>query len=327
MARSGKDPGNVLALVTGPTVEPVTVAEARAHLKLDSTAGEPAPTVPTVGLVVPAAPGNCDNGAWRVAFTFVTADGETELGPLSAVVTVVDKAVNGQIAVSNIAVGGSAVTARRAYAIPPGGASALFAGTIANNTATTWTLNVTAASLGAGAPTTNTTADPEVTRLIQAVRDRAELATGRALQPQTWDQVGDAFPYERWFELPKPPLVSVTHIQYRDTSGTLQTWPASNYIVEAPSGPRCRRGRVSLAYGVSWPSTYAQDGAVTIRFVCGYSTPAAVPALLKTAMLLDMGMLYEQRNQVITGTTLAELPGGVRDIYRSCKSHGTQRAA
>jgi uncharacterized phiE125 gp8 family phage protein len=317
----------MLTLINGPTVEPVTVAEARAQLKLGTTAGEPAPTAPTVGLASPAAPGNCDNGAWRIGFTFVTADGETELGALSAAVTVADKAVNGQLAVSAIAIGGAAVTARNAYAVAPGDSVAKYAGQIANNTATTTTLNIAAASLGVQAPSTNTTIDPEIQRVIAAVRDRAELATQRALPLQTWDLVLDDFPSCGWIEIPKPPLVSITHVKYRDGSGVLQTWAASNYIVEAPAGPRPRRGRVSLAYGISWPSTYGQAGDVTVRFVCGWSTPADVPPLLRAAMLMDLTTLYEHRDSIITGTIVAELPGGARDIYRSFKSHGTQRGA
>ncbi len=47
--------------------------------------------------------------------TFVTADGETDGGDVSASLTVADKAVNGQVTVSNIPVGGSAVTSRKLY--------------------------------------------------------------------------------------------------------------------------------------------------------------------------------------------------------------------
>lgn len=162
------------------------------------------------------------------------------------------------------------------------------------------------------------------TTLIPAVRDRAELATQRAMLPQAWDLVRDGFPVDGYLELPKPPLVSVTHVKYRDTAGVLQTWAASNYVVEAPAGPRCRRGRLSLAYGVTWPSTYRQAGDVTVRFICGYANAASVPPLLKAAMLLDLATLYAQRENVVTGTIVAVLPGGVEAIYRSFKSRSQQ---
>src|SRR3954469_17800236 len=101
-----------LSLVTGPTSEPLTVAEAKRQLLVGMSSGEPAPTAPTVALLSPAAAGNCDHGAHRGGFPVVPADGETEIGPLSDVVTIADKTVNGKIAVTAIALGGTAVTSR-----------------------------------------------------------------------------------------------------------------------------------------------------------------------------------------------------------------------
>ncbi len=162
--------------------------------------------------------------------------------------------------------------------------------------------------------------------LIPAVRDRAEAATGRRIITQTWDLVLDAFPDADYIEIPHPPLQSIESVKYRDATGTLQTWDASNYVVEAPAGPRCRRGKLTLAFGVSWPSTYGQAGDVTIQFVCGYGDEASdVPALLKAAMLLDVATLYEHRENIVTGTIVAELPATARQIYRSYFSHTTQR--
>lgn len=317
-----------LTLITAATSEPLTIAEARRQLQFNSSAGEPAPTAPTVALISPAAAGDCDNGDWRIGFTFVTADGETGLGDLSAIVTVANKTVNGKIACTNVAIGGTLVTARNCYAIPPGGSNALKVGQIANNTATTYTVNIASGSLGVQAPTVNTTADPELTRLITAVRERGELATGRAFMTQTWDWQFDIFPWDAiWLELPKPPLVSVTSITYLDTAGDTQTWAASNYVVQPYAGPRCRNGRVALGYQKTWPVTLAQAGAVTVRFVAGYASAAAVPQLLKSAMLLDLSTLYAERENLVKGISVNELPNGVRDIYRQSRAHMRQRVA
>ncbi len=65
--------------VTAPATEPLTVAEVKAHLRLDSANGEPAPTVVAAALAGAGA-GNVDNGAHRYLATFVTADGETDAG-------------------------------------------------------------------------------------------------------------------------------------------------------------------------------------------------------------------------------------------------------
>lgn len=165
------------------------------------------------------------------------------------------------------------------------------------------------------------------TQLIPAVRDRAEVATRRAIPgPQTWDLVLDAFPRERYLEIPKPPLVLVTFVKYVDTAGVTQTWSPSNYLVQTPAGPRCRRGRIALPFASIWPITLYQMGAVTVRFQCGYGDPEDVPPLLITGMLLDLGTLYENREAfVIDSGAAVELPSGSKSIYQSFKSHPRQQ--
>src|SRR5689334_3002009 len=90
--------------------------------------------------------------------------------------------------------------------------------------------------------------------IIPAVTERAEIATGRQLLFATWKKVLDVFPCEGWIDIPKPPLAGFVVITYIDPNGVTQTFGASNYDVDAPVGPRCRRGRVMLAYGASWPT-------------------------------------------------------------------------
>lgn len=165
---------------------------------------------------------------------------------------------------------------------------------------------------------------PLLETLITAARERAERATRLALLTQTWDLVLDAFPPELFVELPKPPLASVTWVKYRDGAGAWQTWASTNYSVEAPSGPYAARGRINLLLGGSWPSTYGEAGDVSIRFVCGVTAATALPALLKTAMLLDIATFFQQREQVFTGVAVAELPCGSREIYASFRSYGVQ---
>lgn len=331
-----------LTLVSPPAAEPLTVSEVKAQLRLGSTSGEPEPTAPTLALASPAAPGNCDNGDWRVGFTFKTADGETPLGQLSAAVTVSDKSVNGQLAVSNVAIGGAAVTGRNAYAIPPGGTVALFAGLLGDNVSTSMVLNLAASALGAQAPTVNTTADPELVRMIKAARRRAERATRRALITQTWDAFLDQWPtwdgyhggrtFEPvntllpaggWVELPKPPLKSVTYVKYIDLAGVTNTWDPTNYLIDAPQGPYCRKGRLSLGWVKVWPIIRPVANAIQIRQICGYGDAAAdVPELILQAMLMDIGTMYEIRGAVLAGLRAAaiEIPRTTADIYLSFRA-------
>ena len=162
---------------------------------------------------------------------------------------------------------------------------------------------------------------------IPAAADRAELATQRQLLQATWVWQLDSFPCAAYLEVPKPPLIAVTSITYVDTAGVTQTWAANQYQVDAPSGPRCRRGRIMPAYGVSWPATRGQLNAVTLTVTAGYGRAEDIPALLRMGMLLDVGRLFEHREDVVMepGLSVAiEPPWGARAIYRSFKSYATQ---
>lgn len=125
---------------------------------------ENAPGAATAALTGAGA-GNVDNGAHSYKITFVTAGGETEAGTASAPVTVADKTVNGQVALSAIPTGTvGIVTSRKIYRTVAGdtGDYKLVA-TIANNTATTYTDNTADSSLGAIAPSANTAVDTRLT--------------------------------------------------------------------------------------------------------------------------------------------------------------------
>lgn len=276
----------MIVVYTSPTTEPLSIAEVMVHLRMDAGSQELAPGVVTVALATPAAPGNCTAGAHRVLATFCASAGETQAGEVSAAVTVADAAVNGQIAVSEIPIGGALVTSRKLYMTAAGGATYLLAATIANNTATTATLNVADASLGAQAPTTNTTSDPELSALITAARQQAELELHRYLITQTLDLYLDEFPDydERDETIYLPPIQSVTAITYVDTDGATQTLAADQYLVDAVSQP----ARIVPAYGCSWPAIREQANAVKVRFVAGYGAASAVPACVKQWMLVKI---------------------------------------
>jgi len=294
-----------LMIVTPPATEPLTVAEVRSHLRLDTSAGEVAPTAPTVALAGAGA-GNVDNGIHRYRVTFVTADGETDGGTISDIVTVADKTVNGKVTVSVISLGGAAVTSRKLYRTVAGGSAYLFLATIADNTTTTYTDNIADAGLGVACPTTNTTEDPTLNALIKVARQYAETVTRRALITQTWDWVMDAFPTGD-FEVPLPTLQSVTSIKYYDTNGTLTEWlPVTEYNVDINSEP----GRISPAYQVVYPTARDINNAVTVRFIAGYGTAAAVPQGIKQAMLMLISHWYAHREvvAVLSGFTVQSVP-------------------
>lgn len=280
-----------LVVVTPPATEPLTLDEVAAHCRIDETNQEPAPSAPTVALASPAAPGNVDNGAHRYLVTYVTADGETQAGVVSAALTVADKTVNGQVALTNIPLGGASVTARKIYRTAAGGSTYMLLATIANNTATTYTDNISDSALGAGAPTTNTTGDPLLNMLITAARQHAETYLKRALITQTMDLHLDHFPC---LTIKLPPLQSVTAITYYDSNGVEQTLAADQYLVDSTTQP----ARITPAFGLVWPITQYRNNAVKVRFVAGYGAASAVPACVKNWMLMRIKTLWDQRDQL-----------------------------
>src|SRR5438045_4688762 len=160
--------------------------------------------------------------------------------------------------------------------------------------------------------------------LIPAVRQRCERATGRGCREATYDWKRNGFPACGWLEFPYPPLQSVQFVKYLDTAGVLQTLTKDvDYVVSAPGGEKPARGRIARAANTVWPATLDQIEAVTIRFVCGYPVDE-VPAILKAAMLPHAATLYADRENLIKGTVVAEVPGGRRGIYWQWKSHPTQ---
>lgn len=160
--------------------------------------------------------------------------------------------------------------------------------------------------------------------VIPAARDRAEKETERQFISATWELTMSGFPGCRYIELPRPPLQSVTSVQYVDEDGATQTLSAALYTVDAPEGPRCARGRILLNYDEEWPSTRCQENAVTVRFVAGYGdTYEAIPPRLKMGMLLDIGTLYEIREDQIVGQgyVVSPVPNGSNAIYQMFKSY------
>jgi uncharacterized phiE125 gp8 family phage protein len=112
---------------------------------------------------------------------------------------------------------------------------------------------------------------------------------GRCLVTQTWEYALDAFPSEE-IKIPLPPLQSVVSIKYLDTDGVEQTLSSARYLVDTSGEP----GWVVVDED-GWPETYDSANAVKIRFIAGYGAATAVPAALRSAVLLHTGDLFENR--------------------------------
>jgi len=153
--------------------------------------------------------------------------------------------------------------------------------------------------------------DAYIYSLISAARHAVEAETNRALMTQTWDWTLDMFSGNGHLEVPKAPLISVTHVKYVDTAGVEQTWATSNYTVQTYAGPRAEPGRIALGYSLAWPVFRSELGAVRIRFVAGYGNAMQVPGPLLEAVRQLIATWYEQRASVST-VAVSEMPHGLQ---------------
>ncbi len=152
---------------------------------------------------------------------------------------------------------------------------------------------------------------------ILAARQWAETYLRRALCTQTLELTLDCWPDT--IVLPRPPHQSVTSVSYLDTAGTLQVLPTTDYQTDLSSDSLA--GRIRPAYQKTWPSLQLDVfNPVRIRYVAGYgSNPSNVPDPIRSAILLLVGHLYENREDVVIGPNATEMPRGAKalmDPYR-----------
>src|ERR1700722_16969036 len=166
----------------------------------------------------------------------------------------------------------------------------------------------------------DTTADDTlIGTLITAARQWAEQYTGRALVTQTWQLWLDFWPssQELWWDgvrqgpvsgfdrlsyimLPRPPLQSVTSIQYFDDTDTPTTWDPSNYYVDTVRTP----ARVTLRIGATWPVPERLANGIMVQYVAGYGNDGtAVPEQIKTAIRQLVSHWYDNRGEAVAAPT------------------------
>lgn len=137
--------------------------------------------------------------------------------------------------------------------------------------------------------------DALVRALILSATQNIEAQYGIALLEQTVVQTHNAFPAssDTPMLLRIAPLLSVTSIAYIDAAGATQTWSASQYT----SGRFNNTAFIVPKIGYSWPSGLAKmPNAVTITYDAGYGTKSEnIPEPIKQAILLNVGWLYENR--------------------------------
>jgi uncharacterized phiE125 gp8 family phage protein len=155
--------------------------------------------------------------------------------------------------------------------------------------------------------------DSLLTSIIQASREYIEDISRRALLTQTWDYYLDDWPHdkpeqhyrygqERAIVLPFGNLQSVTTVAYKDAAGTTTTMTENtDYYVEK-NGDQC--GRIVRPYGMPWPLVMLWPSQpIAIRFICGWTTAALIPGKIKAALLMIAADLYANREAFVEATS------------------------
>lgn len=167
--------------------------------------------------------------------------------------------------------------------------------------------------------------DRVITRCIRAATMHVENWCAISLVEQRWDYYFDDFPdgmdpYGRYIVIPRPPLLEIEGVFYRDSAGASQELDTSNYLVDYASFP----ARVFLTATGSWPDTDGARNSGRIRFRSGYideSSPTSegdIPEDIIAAIQIYAANLYENRESFATGTAfnVAKFPWGVENLLR-----------
>lgn len=164
-----------------------------------------------------------------------------------------------------------------------------------------------------GIPTADTASDAVITRRIAEARQYAENYMQRALITQTQEIRLDCFPVENAgaIVLPFPNLLTIVHVKYVDTDGTVQTIDSADYELDTYS----LKGSVRPIYGTSWPTARDEPNAVRVQYTCGYGAAGtAVPELIREALMLWVGHLMNFQPQAESGLTITRPPFFIANI-------------
>jgi len=155
--------------------------------------------------------------------------------------------------------------------------------------------------------------DDLLNSFITAARQYCENFQNRSYISQTWELWLDAFPIQNFIKIPLPPLQAIgVSVKYYDINDTEAPFNPSNYFVDTKSEP----GWVVLNTGCLWPSTTLRPAnGVCVEFIAGYGVATAVPKKVKQAMLLLISHWYENREAVATsGAIPKEIPFSVEAL-------------
>lgn len=147
--------------------------------------------------------------------------------------------------------------------------------------------------------------DAHMTSLIRAATSHVETITSRRLVSQKWRGYLREWPWgDDPIELPFGRATEVTRFNWLGDDAVDHVLVAGTDYLAAVAGQFPQ-----VVPMTSWPSgaLYVVD-PIRIEFIAGFGAAAAVPDDLKHAILVLAAHWYENREAVIVGTTVREVP-------------------
>jgi uncharacterized phiE125 gp8 family phage protein len=141
----------------------------------------------------------------------------------------------------------------------------------------------------------STSDDALIDTLITAARQWVENHCALALLPQTVLEVFDGLPQGGTLNLRISPLREVSGLHYLDSAGAVQVMASGIYRVDTVTMPP----RIIRKYDQTWPDTQNTPGNASAIYTAGYDNSSAVPAAIKTAMLLTIADMYDNRTDYV----------------------------
>ena len=144
--------------------------------------------------------------------------------------------------------------------------------------------------------------DTLITNLIKAATSSCEEYTNRFFITTSLNQYGDV--WADISELFKSPAKTITSIKYYDEDNVLQTLSSSIYLLDVAVMP----SRIGLQPNQSFPTIANRINAIDVAYEVGVDDPGNVDNGIKQAILLTIGHWYANRESVVVGRQVNEVP-------------------
>jgi uncharacterized phiE125 gp8 family phage protein len=303
--------------ITAPTIEPVTLSEVKAHLRIDS--GTLADDITTVQVIKPD-----EHAIGVITSTGIDIIGYNVLVNLNAGTCSATGTLNVKIQDSD---DGVVYTDWYSFAqVTTANDEAIYEKQYTGikryiRVVGTVTVDVSNYSVDIIKESPNSDEDDQLTDWITIAREYIENWTGKRLITQELEISFDDWPDTCWYKkyiheanfisLPISPIQSITSITHYDEDNTGTVWTATEYFLDTYS----ETPRISLTDSNSWPTETIRDtSSIIIKVVAGYGDLASdVPKLYKQMIKLLVGHFYENR-EATTDKAINEIPMGIKDL-------------